>query len=162
MKLSKIIGYSLTAVVVLGVLGWVPLVSTSITPPTIHIDAKCQTDNPHPCKCDPASVCVNINTPVSWAPPPNSNHIYHADFGPKAPYNTGTTSVLAGTSGPKITGGTACPNPKTECDPTCYFHYDVIKDTLPSPQCSDPGVRVVPPSKVSFVRWLYHLVFTHA
>jgi len=150
MKLSKIIGYGVATAVLLGILGWVPLVSTPIRLVKITILANCQTKNTNPCPGDGDTACVNVGTRVQWLPPPSTNHTYSADFGRTTPF--ATTSVPAGPSGSIVTGGNGCPHPNTNSDVNCYFQYEIHKDS--TLKCLDPGVRVVPPNNSSIFYWL--------
>lgn len=148
MKLTKILVYGLPVAAVIGVLGFYPLIPRLLIPRLLKtvrvpITASCKVPSTTP---DPV---VSKGDCVDWIPPDSLP--YKVDFSQSpngSPFRS--TEVNAGFCQP-VDPPQACNSPSTWSSQKCYFPYRLKKmGTL----CPDPGVRVVPPSKVSLFFWL--------
>lgn len=141
---SKILGYGLLPVLIVGIPGFTSQPSNP-TPQPIVIAGDCKVED---------ESRAPIDQEVEWKAP-KDGHQYSADFGSRSPFTT--NSVAAGS--PQAVQATG------SCDrtgvyvrwntPVCYFSYSILKD---GQACGkDPGVRVVPPSGSQIVIYFFAL-----
>jgi len=144
-KLSKIIGYAMPAALLFVIPGYI---YSQPTPPPVHVKVA-------NCTADPETAKVSIGQDVVWDFP-SDGHKYSADFPGSSPFAVhsipgGQPLTLKGTFFcSKITVSVATSTA------LCYFPYTLSKDG--GKPCNDPGVRVVPPSKLGLVYWVVALI----
>ena len=154
MKLTRVLAYGLPVVAVLGVLGFYPLIPRQHIPRllkavSVQITPSCKVPSTTP---DPV---VSKGDCVNWIPPDSLRYTIDFSQSPNgSPFRS--TEVDAG-SCQLVDPPQACNSPSTWSLKRCSFPYRLKKmGTL----CPDPGVRVVPPTKVSLFFWLeleFHL-----
>jgi hypothetical protein len=165
MRALRTYGFLLLAVPLLGLLALYPFVQSSSKKVHVSIFDNCMvTTEANACiaAADPETTCASIGDTVIWTHL-GLHHDYSANFLPaKTPFHRSDFSgspvpvVSAGPQGQLVTSDAQCLKPISVNDRACYFSYDVYRydGDGNSTKCGDPGVRVVPPSKISVWRWL--------
>ena len=144
MKLSKIIGYTVLAALLFVIPGYV---YSQPTPPPVPVKVV-------NCTAEPETK-VSIGQDVVWEFP-NDGHKYSTDFPSTSPF---PMHSIPGGQPLTLKGPFLCSKftvslfTKTAL---CYFPYNQSKDG--GKPCNDPGVRVIPPSKLGLVYWILALI----
>jgi hypothetical protein len=149
MRALRIWGYCLLLLSLLSALGCNCKLSNNYTPKQckVHLDqcAVVEIDNCPTDSVDKTLLLVRVDDTVTWVR--NDAHTYTINFPNNKPFSSAT--VFAGAPATVILDP-ACPNGNSTVAANCYYKYNLTQDSN-STACSDPGIRVVPPSQISFL-----------